>query len=153
MIESSLHTSFSISIYVNKTFLCSQTRSQLIKAGVKLLIQNKRKNSGSSCDAEQYQPEKIRVLSSSKITTTTPRTSSISFVTNESRPKKKKAVVPVKVNSSCDESSEDRFYSTSKLEVRIACVTFDSLEDFKNFSFVFVIIVDSRRRRPTTKET
>lgn len=117
------------------------------------MIQNKRKNSGSSCDAEQFQPEKIRVLSSSKMTTAAPRTSSISFVTNESRPKKKKTVVPVKVNSSCDESSEDRIYSTSKLEVRIVSVTFNSLEDLIFFSFVFVIIVDSRRRRPTTKET
>lgn len=41
-----------------------KTRSQLIKAGVKLLIQNKRKNSGSSCDADyRPPPTKIRATS------------------------------------------------------------------------------------------
>lgn len=52
------------STYTSTTPSLQQTRSQLIKAGVKLLIQNKRKNSGSSCDADcKPPPLKIRATS------------------------------------------------------------------------------------------
>lgn len=102
-----------------------QTRSQLIKAGVKLLIQNKRKNSGSSsCDADyKPTPPKIRVSSVSSppllqraipqdvpLAVTSP-TESISSPTRH-----RNFSIKTDSTSSCDEDSEPKF-SANKQEV------------------------------------
>lgn len=85
----SFHTKTQISV----SFLF-QTRSQLIKAGVKLLIQNKRKNSGSSCDADcKPPPLKIRATS----TLSSPTSSSRDFNTS----------IPVNTNSHSRSNSSE----------------------------------------------
>lgn len=100
---------------------CLQTRSQLIKAGVKLLIQSKRKNSGSSsCDADyRPPPPKIRATS----------VSSPVFLNNVIPPEAPSSMSSLKEElsldsfqiktdstSSCDEDSETKF-SAGKHEV------------------------------------
>jgi hypothetical protein len=96
-----------------------QTRSQLIKAGVKLFIQSKRKNSGSSCDADcRPPPPKMRATSVSS-----PRHHAIPFDTTSSAlssPKEEPSLDSFQIKtdsmSSCDEDSETKF-SAGKHEV------------------------------------
>lgn len=107
-------------------YFFSQTRSQLIKAGVKLLIQSKRKNSGSSsCDADyRPPPSKIRATS---IPSPVSLTSAIPCEVPASltSPKEEQIASPLDLDSfqiktddtsSCDEDSETKF-SANKHEV------------------------------------
>ncbi|CAG9809980.1 unnamed protein product [Chironomus riparius] len=81
-----------------------QTRSQLIKAGVKLLIQNKRKNSGSSCDADcKPPPLKIRATS----TLSSPTSSSRDFISS----------IPINSNTSSNSDSSEIVPLTSPKQV------------------------------------
>ena len=99
-----------------------KTRSQLIKAGVKLLIQNKRKNSGSSsCDADyRPPPSKIRATSVSSpvprnhivipevpLILTSPKDEESSFDNFQ---------IKTDDTSSCDEDSDSKF-SAGKQQV------------------------------------
>jgi hypothetical protein len=110
----------------------SKTRSQLIKAGVKLLIQSKRKNSGSSsCDADyRPPPPKIRATSiSSSVSSPVSRKSVSAAIPFEvppclTSPKDEESsmgydsfqIKTDDMSSSCDEDSESKF-STGKHEV------------------------------------
>lgn len=101
-----------------------QTRSQLIKAGVKLLIQSKRKNSGSSsCDAD-YRPPPAKIRATS-VTSPISRTSAIPIESpspinslNDVKSPMSMEGFHIKTDdtSSCDEDSESKF-STGKHEV------------------------------------
>lgn len=110
-----------VEINGNSFFLIAlQTRSQLIKAGVKLLIQSKRKNSGSSsCDADyRPPPPKIRATSASSPVS---RTVAIPESLTPLTPVKEEASpddfqIKMDDTTSCDEDSESKF-STGKHEV------------------------------------
>lgn len=115
-----------VEINGNSFFLLAlQTRSQLIKAGVKLLIQSKRKNSGSSsCDADyRPPPPKIRATSASSPVS---RTVAIPEILTPLTPVKEEASpddfqIKTDDTSSCDEDSESKF-STGKHDVRLKII-------------------------------
>lgn len=111
--------------YILVSSLLAQTRSQLIKAGVKLLIQSKRKNSGSSsCDADyRPPPPKIRSISASS-----PVSRNIAIPCEEPSPimSPKEEPSPFELdsfnfktdsNSSCDEDDSEHKFSANKHEV------------------------------------
>ncbi|XP_070491177.1 activating transcription factor 3-like isoform X2 [Chironomus tepperi] len=92
------------STFASTTPSLQQTRSQLIKAGVKLLIQNKRKNSGSSCDADcKPPPLKIRATS----TLSSPTSSSRDFISS----------IPINNNTNSNSDSSEIVPLTSPKQV------------------------------------
>lgn len=119
-------------IFLLVSYSLFKTRSQLIKAGVKLLIQSKRKNSGSSsCDADyRPPPPKIRATSvSSSVTSPVSRKSSVVAIPCEvppclTSPKDEESSLGLDsfqiktddMTTSCDEDSESKF-SAGKHEV------------------------------------
>lgn len=111
--------------YILVSSLLAQTRSQLIKAGVKLLIQSKRKNSGSSsCDADyRPPPPKIRSISASS-----PVSRNIAIPCELPSPimSPKEEPSPFELdsfnfktdsNSSCDDDDSEPKFSANKHEV------------------------------------
>ncbi|KAG5674123.1 hypothetical protein PVAND_004108 [Polypedilum vanderplanki] len=131
--SSSLESPSTTPLHMTSTFCASttpslqQTRSQLIKAGVKLLIQNKRKNSGSSNFDFDCKPPPLKIRpttlsSSSPITTRLNSSSSIPSSSDTvpsptsilTSPKQEKSPIsvrsfPIKTDSttSCDEEDSE----------------------------------------------
>lgn len=111
-----------IKINGNFSFLF-KTRSQLIKAGVKLLIQNKRKNSGSSsCDAD-YRPPPLKIRATSISSPVSRKTSNVSetpscLISPKDEESSSFDNFQIKTDdtTSCDEDSESKF-SANKQEV------------------------------------
>jgi len=118
-LESPSTTPLHLAATISSTPSLQQTRSQLIKAGVKLLIQNKRKNSGSSsCDAD-YRPPPLKIRATS-VSSPVTRNSAIpcEFSSSLTSPKEEQIASPLDLDSfqiktddtsSCDDDSETKF--------------------------------------------
>ncbi|CRK89401.1 CLUMA_CG003151, isoform A [Clunio marinus] len=121
-LESPSTTPLHLAATISSTPSLQQTRSQLIKAGVKLLIQSKRKNSGSSsCDADyRPPPPKIRATSTALPTSRKIVIPTSEVVSPTITSPKEEPIDPFQIKTdsttSCDEDSEPKF-SASKHEL------------------------------------